>query len=75
MTEKEKQLKTLYDLTPLQLYWRRKQIDDANALGEDGEKKFDQENPHNIDSAFISSGKQVFDLSLAYKINKLLAEI
>lgn len=75
MTEKEKQLQTLYDLTPLQLYWRRKQIDDANALGEDGEKKFDQENPHNIDSAFISSGKQVFDLSLAYKINKPIAEI
>lgn len=75
LDDKEEQLRTLYDLTPMQLYWRRKQIDDARALGEDGEKKFDQENPHSIDAAFISSGKQVFDLSRAYKINKPVAVV
>jgi hypothetical protein len=52
----------------MQLYWRRQQIADAMALGEDGEKKFNQENPHNIDVAFIASGTQVFDVSASYKI-------
>lgn len=70
ITGKEKQLQTLYDLTPMQLYWRRRQIADAMALGEDGEKKFQQENPANIDEAFVSSGTQVFDLSLEYQIEK-----
>lgn len=74
-TDKEKQLKTLYNLTDEQVYWRRTQIADAMALWEDWNKKFDQENPDSIDTAFVASGTQVFDLSLSYKINKPIAEI
>jgi hypothetical protein len=31
-SEKEKQIKTLYDLDDEQIYWRRTQIDDAMAM-------------------------------------------
>ena len=67
-TEKEKKL--LYNLDDEQIYWRRTQIEDAMAMGKDWEKVFDQENPDSIETAFIASGANVFDLSLAYKLNK-----
>jgi len=69
-SEKEKQIKTLYDLDDEQIYWRRTQIDDAMAMWEDWNKKFDQENPDSIDTAFVASWTQVFDLSLDFKLNK-----
>lgn len=74
-TDKEKQLRVLYDLDDEQVYWRRLQIQDAMAMWEDWNKKFDQENPDSIDTAFVASGTQVFELSLAYKINKPEEEI
>lgn len=74
-SEKENQLKTMYDLDDNQIYWRRTQIADAMAMWEDGNKKFDQENPDSIDTAFVASWTQVFDLSLDYKIWKVIKEI
>lgn len=74
-TDKEQQIKTLYNLDDEQIYWRRTQIADAMALWEDWNKKFDQENPDSIDTAFVASWTQVFDLSMAYKINKPIAVI
>ncbi len=73
-TEKEKQIISQYDLNDEQIYWRRTQIADAMAMWEDWNKKFDQENPDSIDTAFVASGTQVFDLSLDYKINKPVYE-
>jgi hypothetical protein len=73
---KEQELVDLHDLTPMQLYWRRQQIEDAMAMGEaDGEKKFQQENPANIDEAFVSSWSQVFNLSLGYQIGKMIEKV
>lgn len=72
---KEIQLQKLYNLDKEQLYWRRRQIADAMAMWEDGEKKFQQENPANIDEAFISSGTQVFELSLEYRIWDMICKI
>lgn len=69
-TDKEEQIRTMYDCDDEQLYWRRTQIADAMALWEDWNKKFDQENPDSIDTAFVASWTQVFDLSMDYKINK-----
>lgn len=74
-TDKEEQIKAMYNLDDEQIYWRRTQIADAMALWEDWNKKFDQENPDSIDTAFVASWTQVFDLSMSYKINKPIAVI
>jgi len=57
------------------LSWRRMKINTAKALGDDGEKLFDQENPITIEHAFVSSGSAVFDLTQTFQIQKPLREI
>ena len=69
-TDKEKQIIWLYELSDEQIYWRRIQIEDAMALWENWNRKFNQENPDSIDTAFIASWTHVFDLWLDYIINK-----
>lgn len=49
------------------MVWRRKKIENANALGEKGDRKFSEENPISIEDAFISSGTSVFDMTLQYE--------
>lgn len=68
LTEEEINLKENYNLTDDQIYWRRLKIEDSNSSGFDWLKKFHEENPITIDSAFISSGASVFDLSANYRI-------
>lgn len=46
-------------ITPGRLAWRRRKLAEPHFSGD--EEKFDQEYPHSMDSAFISSGTQVFD--------------
>lgn len=75
LTDKEAQIKKQFKLCDEQVYWRRKQIEDALAIWEDWAKIFDQENPDSIDTAFVASGTQVFDLWLTYLINEPEKEI
>jgi hypothetical protein len=49
LDEFEKTLKQTYNLTDDQINWRRQKIHDANALGREGHKLFDQENPTTIE--------------------------
>ena len=71
----EKQLKENYNLSDEQLNWRREKIHDANALGEDWYKLFEQENPTTIEGAFVSSWVTVFDPTLKFAIKKPIKEI
>lgn len=64
LTDKEFELKGMYDLDDAQLYWRRWKI--SNDLGSD-EKMFCQEFPSSADEAFIVSGRPVFDLGAVQK--------
>jgi len=57
LTDEEKELKSTFNLTLEQLYWRRLQIND---LGGDVDL-FRQENPATPSEAFIISGVPVFD--------------
>lgn len=57
------------------IVWRRKRIETANALGEDGKSKFSEENPITVDDAFISSGSGVFDMKQPFKIQQPINEI
>ena len=62
ITEREMKLIQLYGpekITPGRLAWRRRKLAEPNFSGD--EDKFDQEYPHSMESAFISSGTQVFD--------------
>ncbi len=45
------------------LAWRRRKIEDAFAIGEEGDKLFRQENPATPEEAFVSDGAAVFDLN------------
>ena len=75
LTDKEAQIKKQFKLDDEQVYWRRKQIEDALSIWEDWAKIFDQENPDSIDTAFVASGTQVFDLWLTYLIETPEKEI
>ncbi len=62
LTEREVSLIERYGpklITPGRLAWRRRKLAEPHFSGD--EEKFDQEYPHSMDSAFISSGTQVFD--------------
>lgn len=50
------------------LAWRRMKIEDAFALGEDGDKLFRQENPATVEEAFVSDGASVFDMEMANRL-------
>jgi hypothetical protein len=50
------------------LCWRRMKIEDAYALGEDGDKLFRQENPATVEEAFVSDGAAVFDMEAANRL-------
>jgi len=54
LTEKEEELKELYELKDEQIYWRRIKIIDFTINGKDGEKSFQQEYPCNQTEAFVS---------------------
>lgn len=75
LSEEEKAIKKSYKLTNEQLAWRRQKIHDANALGENWEQMFNQENPTTIESAFISSWVNVFDLTIPHYIKHPIKEI
>jgi hypothetical protein len=62
LTEREVSLIERYgpqNITPGRLGWRRRKLAEPHFSGD--EEKFDQEYPHSMDSAFVSSGTQVFD--------------
>lgn len=62
LTEREVSLIERYgpkNITPGRLAWRRRKLAEPHFSGD--EEKFDQEYPHSMDSAFVSSGTQVFD--------------
>lgn len=56
LTDEERKLMRLYDLTVEQLYWRRNKIVELSADGEDGVKAFKQEYPFTPTEAFQMSG-------------------
>lgn len=63
LTEREVSLIERYGpgkVTPGRLAWRRRKLAEPHFSGD--EEKFDQEYPHSMESAFISSGTQVFDM-------------
>jgi hypothetical protein len=55
--EDERMLIELYGCTAEQLFWRRMQI---RTQHENSVEKFNQENPHSDESAFLGSGRTVF---------------
>lgn len=57
VAQDEPMLVEVYGVTPEQLYWRRMKIREHP---EKSVEQFDQENPHNIESAFIGSGRTVY---------------
>ena len=64
LTQKEKELKQLYNLDDEQIAWRRWKI--SNDCGGD-EEIFKQEFPSCAEEAFLSSGNSVFDKELIIK--------
>lgn len=69
LTEREVLLIERYGpkkITPGRLAWRRRKIAGPDFSGD--EDKFDQEFPHSMESAFISSGTQVYDVKALTKL-------
>lgn len=60
LTNEEKELKKIYNLTDRQIAWRRKKIIEMDSEGSRGEDKFRQEYPCNSEEAFESSGGLAF---------------
>ncbi len=59
LNDKEKQLQEIYNLTLEQLNWRRNTIKSPKCNGD--EDTFDQEYPDNDNTAFLTSGRPVYD--------------
>jgi hypothetical protein len=61
MSDKEKKIMARYNLTYEQMHWRRKTIA-SECEGDD--LKFDQEYPDSMETAFISTGRPVFNMEI-----------
>lgn len=60
MSKDEKLLKTTYELTDDQIYWRRIKIKDLSVAGSDGTLAFNQEFPCCAEESFVMSGSSPF---------------
>lgn len=75
LTEREVSLIERYGpkkITPGRLAWRRRKLAEPHFSGD--EEKFDQEYPHSMEAAFISSGTQVFDQKSLEMMETAMAE-